>query len=166
MKRGIPFYTLVVLMCVLSLNMPLQCLAQQQNTVALDAKTDAKYDAEDDVNTALWLAAGGILGVAGPCLLSRAGERLNELSRILYVAGPCLFGAVAVGGAYVYQPVPPADRLLGKSAEYVNFYTDAYKARMRRLQVVAATKGALGGSAVFFLLGTFNIKPWANFVIW
>ena len=144
MKRGFVFYLSVVLMSVLSLNAPLRCLAQQQSTVALDAKTDAEYDAEDDVNTALWLTAGGILGVAGNCLL----------------------GSLAVGGAFVYQPVPPAERLLGKSAEYVSFYTDAYKARMRRLQLVAATKGAAGGAAVFFLLGTLKIKPWADFILW
>lgn len=143
MKRDVTSQLLAVLMVVLSLNMPLRCLAQQ-DSVALKAKADAEYDAEDDVNTALWLSAGGILGVAGTCLL----------------------GAVAVGGAYIYQPIPPADRLLGKSVEYVNFYTDAYKTRMRRLQLVAATKGALSGSAVFFLLGTLNIKPWADFVIW
>ena len=142
MKRGLPFYIFVVLMCVLSLSMPLQCLAQQQNSVALEAKTYAEYDAEDDVNTALWLVAGGILGTAGSFLL----------------------GSVAMGGAYVYQPVPPAERLLGKSAEYVSFYTDAYKARIRRLQLVAAIKGAAGGTAVFCLLGMFNIKPWSDFV--
>lgn len=143
MKRGVIFQFLVVLMVALSVEMPLRCFAQQ-DSVALKAKADAEYDAEDDVNTALWLSAGGILGIAGTCLL----------------------GTVAVGGAYVYQPVPPADRLLGKSVEYVNFYMDAYKARMRRLQLVAATKGALGGSAVFFLLGTLNIKPWSDFVTW
>ena len=143
MKRGVIFYLSVVLMSVLSLNVPLQCFAQR-NTVALEAKTDAEYDAEDDVNTALWLAAGGVLGIAGNCLL----------------------GSLAIGGAYVYQPVPPTERLLGKSAEYVSFYTDAYKARMRRLQLVAAAKGAAGGAAVFFLLGTLNIKPWADFIIW
>jgi hypothetical protein len=144
MKRGIIFQLLAVLMFTLVLNMPLRCFAQQRNTVALDAKTDAEYDAEDDVNTTLWLAAGGVLGIAGTCLL----------------------GSLAVGGAYVYQPVPPAERLLGKSAEYVSFYTDAYKARMRRLQLVAATKGAAGGAAVFFLLGTLKIKPWADFILW
>ena len=143
MKRGVIFQILAVLVVVLSVEVPMWCLAQQ-DSVALQAKADAEYDAEDDVNTTLWLSAGGVLGVAGTCLL----------------------GTVAVGGAYVYQPVPPTDRLLGKSAEYVNFYTDAYKARMRRLQLVAATKGALGGSAVFFLLGTLNIKPWSDFVIW
>ncbi len=130
-------------MFMLTLDLSVQCFAQQ-SSVALEAKTDAEYDAEDDVNTVLWLAAGGILGTAGSCLL----------------------GSIAIGGAYVYQPVPAAERLLGKSAEYVSFYTDAYKARIRRLQLVAATKGAAGGTAVFFLLGTLNIKPWADFVIW
>lgn len=143
MKRSVIFHFLVVLMVALSVEMPLWCFAQQ-DSVALKAKADAEYDAEDDVNTALWLSAGGVLGIAGTCLL----------------------GTVAIGGAYVYQPVPPADRLLGKSVEYVNFYMDAYKARMRRLQLIAATKGALGGSAVFFLLGTLNIKPWSDFVTW
>ncbi len=143
MKSDVIFRILAVLMVALSLNLPLQCFAQQKS-VALKAKADAEYDAEDDVNTTLWLAAGGVLGTVGSCLL----------------------GTIAIGGAYVYQPVPSAERLLGKSAEYVNFYTDAYKARIRRLQLVAATKGTLGGSAVFFLLGTLNVKPWADFVIW
>jgi hypothetical protein len=121
----------------------MRCLAQQ-NTVVLNAKSDAEFDAEDNVNTTLWLAAGGILGVAGNLPL----------------------GVVAIGGAYVYQPVPPAERLLGKSAEYVSIYTDAYKARARRLQLGAAAKGALGGSAAFCLLGMLKIKPWADFVLW
>ena len=142
MKKGLLFHALVVLVLGLVWSMPLQCLAQQQNSVALAAKTDAEYDAEDDVNTALWLVAGGILGTAGSFLL----------------------GSVAMGGAYIYQPVPPAERLLGKSAEYVSFYTDAYKARILRLQLVAAIKGAAGGTAVFCLLGMFNIKPWSDFV--
>ena len=143
MKRGRRFYSLVVLMSLLSLNLALRCFGQAES-VALIATRDAEYDAENDVNTPLWLVAGGLLGTAGSCLL----------------------GSVAMGGAYLYQPVPPAERLLGKSITYVDFYTKAYKARLRRLQVVAATKGALGGTAVFFLLGTLQIKPWADFVIW
>ena len=143
MKRGLLFHALVALTLGLSLNMSVLCLAQQ-NSVALDAKSDAEYDAEDDVNTTLWIAAGGILGVVGNLPL----------------------GAAAVGGAYLYQPVPPADRLLGKSAEYVSIYTDAYKARARSLRLTAATKGALGGATVFCLLGMLNIKPWADFVVW
>lgn len=143
MKRELLFRVLVVLMSMLSFNVPLHAIAQQRTTV-IDAKTAAEYDAEDDVNTAIWLAVGGVLGVVGNLPL----------------------GAVAIGGAYVYQPVPPAERLLGKSAEYVTVYTDAYKAKARSLRLIAAGKGALGGSAVFCMLGLVKIKPWADFVLW
>lgn len=127
----------------LGLNVPMNCFAQQNRGV-LNAKSDAEFDAEEDINTTVWLAAGGLLGVAGNLPL----------------------GVVAIGGAYVYQPIPPAERLLGKPAEYVSIYTDAYKARARRLQLGAAAKGALGGSAAFCLLGVLKIKPWADFVFW
>ena len=143
MKKGLLFCVLVVLMSGLSFSLPLQAIAQQ-NTAFADAKTAAEYDAEDDVNTSVWIAAGGILGVAGNLPL----------------------GAIAIGGAYLYQPVPPAERLLGKSAEYVTIYTDAYKAKSRNLRLIAAAKGALGGSAVFCMLGMVKIKPWADFVLW
>lgn len=143
MRTELLFRVLVILMSILGFSFPLQAIAQQRTTV-IDAKTAAEYDAEDDVNTAIWLAAGGVLGVVGNLPL----------------------GAVAIGGAYVYQPVPPAERLLGKSAEYVTVYTDAYKAKSRSLRLIAAGKGALGGSAVFCMLGLVKIKPWADFVLW
>ncbi len=144
MKSGLLFHLLIVLTLGLSLNVPLYCFAQQ-NTVILGAKSDAEFDAEEDINTTLWLAAGGILGVAGNLPL----------------------GIVAMGGAYLYQPIPPVERLLGKPADYVSIYTDAYKARAQRLQLEAAGKGALGGSAAFCLLGmVLNIKPWADWVFW
>lgn len=143
MKRSLLFHVSVVLMLGLSLNVPVRCFAQQ-NTVALDAKSDAEFDAEEDVNATLWLAAGGILGLIGNLPL----------------------GAIALGGAYVYQPVPPTERLLGKPPAYVSLYTDAYKATSRNLQLSAAAKGALGGATVFCLLGVIKIKPWADFIIW
>ena len=143
MKRGLLFHVLVVFMLGLSLNVSVCCLAQQ-NTIVLAAKANAEFDAEEDVNATLWIAAGGILGVLGNLPL----------------------GAIAIGGAYVYPPIPPAERLLGKPAAYVSLYTDAYKASARNLQLSAATKGALGGATVFCLLGMLKIKPWADFVVW
>ena len=143
MKRELLFHILVVLMSVLIFNFPMQAIAQQSTTFT-DARTAAEYDAEDNVNTAVWLAAGGILGIAGNLPL----------------------GAIAIGGAYVYQPVPPVERLLGKPADYVTVYTDTYQARARSLRLSAAAKGALGGAAVFCLLGAIKIKPWTDWVFW
>ncbi len=145
MRKELLFHILIVLMLmsILGSNFALQATAQQ-NATFVDAKTAAEYDAEDDVNTAVWIAAGGVLGVIGALPL----------------------GAAAIGGAYVYQPVPRVERLLGKSAEYVTVYTEAYKTKSRNLRLVAAVKGSLGGSAVFCLLGMVKIKPWADFVFW
>ena len=143
MKRGLLFHVLIVIMVVLSFSFHVPAIAQQ-STVFVDARSAAEYDAEDDVNTTVWIAAGGILGIVGNLPL----------------------GAIAIGGAYVYQPVPPADRLLGKSAEYVTVYTEAYKTRSRSLRLSAALKGALGGSAVFCMLGMLKIKPWTDWVFW
>ena len=144
MKRGPLFQVWIVLILGLGLHVSMPCFAQQ-HTIILAAKSDAEFDAEEDINTTVWLAAGGLLGVVGNLPL----------------------GLVAVGGAYVYQPIPPVERLLGKPADYVSIYTDAYKARARRLQLEAAGKGALGGSAAFCLLGmVLNIKPWADWVFW
>ncbi len=143
MKRGLLFHVLVVVMVGLSLSFSLQAIAQQSSTF-VDARSVAEFDAEDDVNTSVWLAAGGLLGIVGNLPL----------------------GAIAIGGAYVYQPVPPAERLLGKSAEYVTVYTEAYKTRSRNLRLSAALKGALGGSAAFCMLGMLKIKPWTDWVFW
>lgn len=143
MQRGLLFYVLIVVMVGLCLSFHTQAIAQQ-STIFVDARSAAEYDAEEDVNTTVWIAAGGILGIVGNLPL----------------------GAVAIGGAYVYQPVPPAERLLGKSAEYVTIYTEAYKSRARSLRLSAALKGALGGSAVFCMLGMLKIKPWTDWVFW
>lgn len=88
----------------------------QQGTVQAEAVADAEADAEADVNKTLWLAAG--------CLLTGAG----------------------VIGAYFIEPTPPAAKLMGKSPEYVAFYTDAYKAKSKNLQGRSALIGcAVGG---------------------
>ncbi len=45
--------------------------------------------------------------------------------------------------AYIYQQAPPASRLFEKSQEYTVFYTDAYKAKSRGIQVKYAVIGFL-----------------------
>ena len=119
MKRGLLFHVLVVLMLGLSLNMSLRCLAQQ-NTVALDAKSDAEYDAEDDVNTTLWLAAGGILGVAGNLPL----------------------GAVAVGGAYFYQPVPTCREAPWQTASIHQCLHRCLQSKLTQSEIECRRKGS------------------------
>lgn len=71
----------------------------------------AEQDAQNDANKLLWLVAGLALNVIG--LIT----------------------------AYVYEPSPPATRLFEKSEEEVLFYTEAYKAKSRQIQLTSALIG-------------------------
>ena len=58
------------------------------------------------------------------------------------------FGGVAAL-IQVYEPSPPVSRLIGKSPEYIAYYTDAYKAKASELQSSAVKKGCLTAGAVY-----------------
>ena len=51
--------------------------------------------------------------------------------------------------ASVYEPTPPASRLLGKSPEHAALYTDSYKAKSRSVQM----RQSVIGLGVAFGLG-------------
>ena len=138
MKIDTTFHVLVLFMAVLTLGMPFVTLAQEnssqtdskvvlhQISVDILAQTDAERDAEADTKQVLWIGGNFLLGLVGGCVL----------------------GSVGLLGAYLYEPQVPASRLMGKSPEYVMFYTDAYKARSRDLHLKSALIGCLGGSVV------------------
>ncbi len=50
--------------------------------------------------------------------------------------------------ASIYEPTPPASRLLGKSNEYTVSYIESYKAKSRRIQV---NQSAIGFVVAFGL---------------
>ena len=83
----------------------------QQNSVPAEATAAGEADAEATVNKTLWFAAGLLMPVVG------------------------------VIGGYVLGPSPPSSKLLGKSPEYVAFYTDAYQAKAKNLQGRSALIG-------------------------
>ncbi len=49
--------------------------------------------------------------------------------------------------ALIHSPVPPADRLLGKSPDWVNAYTQAYQKGMKRYRVEASVAGCFAGTS-------------------
>ena len=86
----------------------------QQNSLQAEAIVAAERDAQNDVDKGLWFLGG------------------------------CFGGVIGVIIAYGVEPSPPATRLLGKSPEYVAFYTQAYAEKAKKLQ----TNSALGGCCV------------------
>ena len=85
----------------------------QQNSLQMEAIVAAERDAQGDTSTGLWFLGG------------------------------CLGGVLAVIVAYAVEPTPSATRLLGKSPEYVAFYTEAYQEKAKKLRANSAWAGCI-----------------------
>ena len=76
-----------------------------------EAQIAAERDAEADVSKIVWLVVGFALNVIGILI------------------------------AYIYEPSPPISRIHNQSQEYTLFYRDAYRAKVRHIQLVHAAIG-------------------------
>ena len=143
--------------------------AQDANAIRFEAKVAAERDASNDINKLSWFGAG-VGTLAAGCLGATVGmfvfnfiapppEPRLDFMPLLDISG----GAVVVGcvgfaaglilpirAIYKYQSPPPPERFIGKSPEYVEFYTDAYMAKSRSLRTKWA---AIGAASPILLLG-------------
>ena len=144
--------------------------AQDVNAMRFEAKVAAERDASNDINKLSWFGAGvgtlaagclgGIVGMlVGNSIAPRDSSEPSGLMPFDDISG----GAVVVGSVgcavglslpiwaiYKYQPPPPPERLIGKSPEYIEFYTEAYKAETRSIRIKWA---AVGAASPVLLLG-------------
>ena len=94
----------------------------------------AEQDAQSDTNKLLWFVVGLALSVVGILV------------------------------AYIYQQSPPASRFFDKSQEYTVFYTDAYKAKSRGIQVKYAVIGFLITAVLFLLYISFMFSLYRRMI--
>ena len=78
---------------------------QQLQPTTADAQLRAEQDAESDAKKVRWFFIGFFGNIIGALIAS------------------------------IYEPAPPASRLLEKSPEYVALYTDSYRSKSRSIQV-------------------------------
>ena len=90
----------------------------QQNPVESRAKAAAERDVEADINKPMWFAVG------------------------------CFLPGFGLLGPYLYRPPIPTGRTIGKSPEYVAFYTDTYRTKMEQRQFTYAAAGCITGAVV------------------
>jgi len=106
---------LAFLTALLIFSSPFMSLAQQ-NSVRTKAIAAAERDATARVNKSVWLL--------GACFS---------------------YGIIPLIIANVAEPVPPASALIGKPPEYVAFYTDAYKEKVRKIRTSGVKLGCAAG---------------------
>ena len=140
--------------------------------IHLQAKVDAESDAKSDVNLPTYFGAGmsaplaaGMCGLMTGCIADlHFGHRQPEPSYI--IAGMSAATAFSLLTRYytrLHPPNPPPERLIGKSPEYVNFYADAYRTKMRSYQIKSGAAGSafgcltLTGGTIIIIVGVVGI---------
>ena len=98
-----------------------------------------------------WFAAGYLT----PILFISAAWAIEESDSGVFDDVPSSYCAVTYGiialtptvFSLIHSPVPPADRLLGKSPDWVNAYTQAYQRGVKRHRAAASLGGCVAGTA-------------------
>ena len=148
---------LALLMAVLIFFHPFVILAQQES-VEVQAKMAAERDAKANVNSLLWTGTGclsvylgGGVGTVIAASIIESGNWLENTEEGI-LGGVCVGGLVCglfLWGAISYRSYPPPERLIGKSPEYIDVYTNVYKTRTRQLR----RKYAVRGCGVVVMIG-------------
>ena len=99
----------------------------QQHPTSAEAIQKAGQDAESDAKKFRWF----IIGLFG-----------NILGILI---------------ASIYEPTPPASRLLGESPEYAAMYIDSYKAKSRNVQVRLSVMGLFIPYGFMILVAIFIV---------
>lgn len=74
----------------------------------------------------------------------------NDSSKILWFFVGLVLSILGVLVAYIYQQAPPASRFLDKSQEWTVQYSDAYRAKLRSIQLKYSLIG-------FFITGVLIV---------
>ena len=122
MKARMVFFKGVCLICILTLfNLPFQAIAQpaQPTSDAMQAFLDAQRDGKSAPDSYIWFPIG------------------------------CLLGVIGVAFAGISTPPVPAEKLLGKSPEYVAYYTSTYQEVAKQEQLKEASLGCLFGTCLW-----------------
>ncbi len=82
----------------------------------------------------------------------------QDVSPISWGVGGFFCGVCAVAYVYIDKPQVPAARLVGKSADYVSFYTDTYNREVKKQRGQAAMIGCLAGSIFYTLTSYLSVQ--------
>ena len=164
MKLHLKFHCFAIFISMLICIAPTTTFAQQQiNTEVLTAKVEADLHAENDIHKITWMGIGlcvPVLSVTTGCIAAYAlgstggggglpgGYGFGSPSIIGMLGGAGLVFCGSAYWVYSYESTPPAERLIGKSPEYIEHYTTAYQKKMRSHRII----WALAGSNSWFVI--------------
>ena len=92
-------------------------------------------------------AAETTTGVSDACTAGQEDAKTFN-SGVGFVAAGFLCGIFGFGSAAIYTPKPPAERVVGKSADYVVMYSSCYEKEAKNKNMKMACIGWAVGAAV------------------
>ena len=137
--------------------------AQNVYALSLEAKTAAELDASSDLDRALWWIGGGagvtLLGSVGGIAGLAVGGVIDPPQGCELITTGIIVGALtgygigifsSLYGIYNYRGAVPSERLIGKSPEYIEIYTEAYR---RKIGLMRATRAGAGAAIIYLSYG-------------
>lgn len=119
----------------------------QQDLSIVEIIVIAERDARRDANGMAWFG-GGFLLTGGSLLALRVLIPPASSEAPTLTGTACILHGIALASAFMAESAPPPTRLVGKSAEYVDFYTDAYKAETSKTRALWGIAGSVSGCLV------------------
>jgi len=86
-----------------------------------------------------------------PCVLAQLDAR-RDIQDIVWLGAGFLFGVFGVGAAYLINPTPPPDKIIGKPPNFVAQYMTCYQKYARQEQVSNAVAGCLLGDMLVLIV--------------
>ena len=124
------------------------------DSIRFQAKTDAESDAKQEVDLLAYFGTGvsAPLAVGTCCLMAGCIGMLIVDENVDFfpsISASVVSAAILSIGITDHSPPPnpPPERLIGKSPEYVKFYANAYREKMRSYRMRAVTAGSIVGCA-------------------
>ena len=144
----------IFMVVVLFFNISLSCFPQ-----LIDVQQQAKADAETDTNKDMWFCLGGstcALGILAGYQIGSLidpnwtsgllGSGPNETQSNGMCIGPAVGYLSLLIAISVIPTHPSAERLLGKSPEYIQAYTKAYKDETQWIRTKSMFVGIIPGT--------------------
>ena len=86
-------------------------------------------------------------GIAAQAIRDARRDAEREVNKVVWFAGGCCFSGITYAAAVIMTPEIPINRFIGKSPEYVFFYTQEHQRKTRALQTKYTVMGWLVGFA-------------------
>ena len=145
MKINSTFHVVVSLVVLLTVSTPLIAFGVQRSQQAKPAK-QVDTTAQQNPVTPQFVDPAEALKMQAIADAQKDVEAY--INKPMWFIIGCMFPVFGLVGPYIYKPPVPAGELVGKSPEYVAYYTDAYKVHMEKRQFRYALNGCITAGAV------------------